>query len=126
MTMGERIYRLRVEHNMSMADLAKHLGVGRTAILKYEKGEVENIPKVTIIKMATLFGVSPAYIMGFDVWDQNSAALSDEVTLIERIQAKWGKQAVELLEHFDSLNETGKQKALEDLGDLTELPKYQK
>lgn len=125
MTMGERIYQLRQEHNMPMADLAKHLGVGRTAIFKYEKGEVENIPKATIEKMAVLFGVSPAYIMGFDKWD-NEKQLSDEVALIERIQAKWGKQAVALLENFDSLNDDGRKAIVEMAEDFSSLPKYQK
>lgn len=125
MTMGERIYQLRTEHNMSMNDLAKHLGVGRTAIFKYEKGEVENLPKSTVEKMAVLFGVSPAYIMCFDQWD-NEQQLSDEVALIERIQAKWGKQAVELLECFDNLNDEGKKSILNMIEDFSSLPKYQK
>jgi transcriptional regulator with XRE-family HTH domain len=126
MTMGERIRQLRVEHNMSMRDLAKHLNVGKSAIHKYEKGEVENLPKATIEKMAVLFGVSPAYIMCFDQWDENSEALSDEVALIERIQAKWGKDTVELLDNFMQLNDEGRKSILNMIEDFAALPKYQK
>ena len=126
MTMGERIKRLRTEHNMSMADLAKHLDVGRSAIHKYEKGQVENLPKSTIEKMAVLFGVSPSYIMCFDQWDQNSQALSDEVALIERIQTRWGKDTVELLNFFTELNDDGRKAILNMAEDYSSLPKYQK
>ena len=126
MTMGERIRMLRKQHNMAQAELARRLNVGRSAVLKYEKGEVENLPKATIEKMAVLFGVSPAYIMCFDQWDENSEALSDEVALIERIQAKWGKDAVELLENFTHLNDEGKKSILNMIEDFAALPKYQK
>ena len=126
MTMGERIRMLRKEHNMTQAELARRLNVGRSAVLKYEKGEVENLPKVTIEKMAVLFGVSPAYIMYFDQWDENSEALSDEVALIERIQAKWGKDAVKLMESFTHLNDEGRKSILNMIEDFASLPKYQK
>lgn len=125
MTMGERIYQLRTEHNMSMNELAKHIGVGKSAIFKYEKGEVENLPKSTIEKLAVLFGVSPAYIMCFDQWD-NEENLSDEVALLERIQAKWGKDAVNLLDNFMQLNDDGKKSILNMIEDFTSLPKYKK
>lgn len=126
MTMGERIHNLRIEHNMSLNDVAKYLGVGKTAIHKYENGQVENLPKSTIEKLAVLFGVSPSYIMCFDQWDQNSQALSDEVALIERIQAKYGKDTVELLNFFTELNDDGRKAILSMVEDLSSLPKYQK
>lgn len=126
MTMGERIRMLRKEHNMTQAELARRLNVGRSAVLKYEKGEVENLPKATIEKMAVLFGVSPAYIMCFDQWDENSQALSDEVALLERIQAKWGKDTVVLLDNFMQLNDEGKKSILNMIEDFAALPKYQK
>lgn len=113
MTMGERIRTLRKQHNMSMEELGSRLGVGKSAILKYEKGQVENLPRSTIQKMATLFGVSPSYLMCFDEWDENSEALSDEVMLIERIQAKWGKDVVHLIQNYCELDEKGQRGILQ-------------
>lgn len=126
MTMGERIYELRTAHKMSMEELGRYLGVGRSAIFKYEKGEVENLPRSTIEKMAILFGVSPSYIMCFDQWDENSEALSDEVKLIERIQAKWGKDMISVMQHFSELNEDGQQTLLSVAESLNLLEKFQK
>lgn len=126
MTMGERIRTLRIQHKMSMEELGSKIGVGRSAILKYEKGEVENLPRSTIEKMSVIFGVSPAYLMCFDEWDQNSEHLSDEVKLIERIQAKWGKDMVSIMHLCSEMNEDG-QKALIDVAEgLSALIKYQK
>jgi transcriptional regulator with XRE-family HTH domain len=109
-----------------MEELGKHLGVGKSAILKYEKGEVENLPRSSIEKMATLFGVSPSYLMCFDQWDQNSEALSDEVKLIERIQAKWGKDMIRIMQNFSELNEDGKDTLVRISESLNLLDKYQK
>ena len=124
MTMGERICELRTAHNMSMEELGKYLGVGRSAIFKYEKGQVENLPRSTIEKMAILFGVSPSYIMCFDEWDKNSQVLSDEVMLIERIQAKWGKDMISIMQNFCELNEAGQKTLVTISESLTELKKY--
>ena len=126
MTMGERIRTLRKQHRMSMEELGSKIGVGKSAILKYEKGQVENLPRSTIEKMATLFGVSPAYLMCFDEWDQNSEALSDEVQLIERIQTKWGKDMVFIMQHYSELNEAGKETLRNIAESLGVLDKYQK
>ena len=126
MTMGERIRILRKEHKMSMDELGKYLGVGKSAILKYEKGQVENLPRSTIERMAILFGVSPSYLMCFDQWEENSDALSDEVKLIERIQVKWGKEVVALLRNYSDLNEEGQKTLCNICESLGELNKFKK
>ena len=66
MTMAEIIKSLRLKNNMTQEELGKHLGIQKSAIRKYESGLVENIPRSSILKMATLFGVKPSYIMGFE------------------------------------------------------------
>lgn len=126
MTMGERIRILRKQHKMSMEELGSKIGVGKSAILKYEKGEVENLPRSTIEKMSILFGVSPSYLMCFDEWDKNSEHLSDEVVLIERIQAKWGKDMVMIMQNYYELNADG-QETLRNISEsLCELSKFKK
>lgn len=126
MTMGQRIRMLRKEHKMSMEELGISLGVGKSAILKYENGQVENLPRSTIEKMAVIFGVSPAYLMCFDDWEENSEALSDEVMLIERIQAKWGKDIISIIQNYTELNEDGQRVLLNIAESLTELNKYRR
>lgn len=64
--MSQRIYMKRTEKNMTMAELASHLGVQASAVNKWEKGTVQNIKQSTIKKMADVFDCSPAWLMGYD------------------------------------------------------------
>lgn len=65
-TMGERICQKRTEANMTMEELGAILGVQKSAINKWEKGEVINIKRPYIKQMADLFHVSTAWLMGMD------------------------------------------------------------
>lgn len=126
MTMGNRIRNLRKQHKMTQEELGVRLGVGKSAILKYEKGQVENLPRSTIEKMSVIFGVTPSYLMCFDEWEENEQMLSDEVMLIERIQAKWGKQMVVLMQHYSELNQEGQETLIRISESLNLLDKYKK
>lgn len=66
MTMAENIRYLRIKRGLTQEQLGEVLGVQKSAIRKYESGTVENIPRASIIKMSELFGVSPAYLMGWE------------------------------------------------------------
>ena len=130
MTMGEYIKELRTGHNIygrkwSQEELGAALNppVNRAAVNKWETGLVENIKRTHIQQLANMFGVTPSELMRFDE-QIDSSKVSEEVQIIEAVQGLFGKDAVLLLQRFNELNELGKQKALEDLGDLTELPKY--
>lgn len=63
MTIGEKIHALRIQHGMTMDDLARELGVQRSAINKYEKGIVVNLKRSTISSLCRVFGVSPSYFL---------------------------------------------------------------
>ncbi|MBQ8616542.1 MAG: helix-turn-helix transcriptional regulator [Clostridia bacterium] len=126
MSMGDRIRYLRESRGMTQEELGAKIGVQKSAIRKYEKGEVENIKRSSIKIMADLFGVSPCYLMGWDEEDERINELSEEVKFIEKIQAQYGKEAVQLLSALVQLNDMGKQKALENIQDLLDVPKYRK
>ena len=57
MTMGEKIYTLRTQHNMSQGDLADKLNVSRQSISKWENNNsTPDLEK--IVKLAEIFGVT--------------------------------------------------------------------
>ena len=57
MSLGERIYKLRTEKEMSQGDLADALEVSRQSISKWEtNGSVPELDK--LVKLSELFGVS--------------------------------------------------------------------
>lgn len=71
--MARRIRECREEAGLTQEELASQLGMQRAAINKYEKGYVENMKRATIQKMAKIFGVSPAWLMGFDEEEINES-----------------------------------------------------
>lgn len=66
MKIGERIKSLRKQNDITQEELAKKLGVFKAAISKYESGMITNIPSDKIEQMAAVFGVTPAYLMGWE------------------------------------------------------------
>lgn len=64
--MGRRIKMKRTELGLTMEMLGDILGVGKSAVNKWEKGKVKNIKRSTIAQMANLFDVNPVWLMGLD------------------------------------------------------------
>lgn len=69
-TMGQRIRNLRLANRMTLEELGEKLGVNRSAISKWELGETKNIKREHVEKMARLFEVPPAWLVGFDDMDE--------------------------------------------------------
>lgn len=66
MTIGERIKKLRLEHNMTQEELGEKIGAIKQTVHKYENGTITNIPIERIEAIAKVFGVPEAYIMGWE------------------------------------------------------------
>ena len=75
---GDRIKKCRISCDLTQEDVAKHLGIGKQAIYKYETGTVTNIPLPSVALMAELFDVSPAYLAGWT--DQPMRTTSEQLT----------------------------------------------
>ena len=110
MNPGIRIKELRTIADMYQEELGRRVDVQRAAIHKYEKGTVENIPLRTIEKIANVFNVSPTYIVGWDNIVENP--LSAEVRVLQGVKRFYGRDAVDLLEVFFTLNKAGRKKLL--------------
>lgn len=82
MTTGERIKILRKDKNMLQSELAKRLGVTRSAVSAWEIGRTE--PNLEIIeKMSVIFDCLKTDIIGADVVDYIITSGPDEYSLIE-------------------------------------------
>lgn len=130
MTMGEYIKYLRTGGNkfgkvFSQEELGHMLNppVYRSAVNKWEKGTVVNIKREYIEQLATIFNVEPTELMCFES-KYNEEKISEEVATIESVQKLFGRSSVQVLHYFNELNEFGKEKALNTILDMLELPKY--
>lgn len=123
---GKNIKEARKASKLTQQQLADKIHRTESSIRKYEKGIVL-IPNDIIEEIARALEVSPLDLLGVDEWEEEfnaNGSLSKEVKIIEQIQEQYGKKAVELLQSFIELNESGKIKALESVFDLTEIKKY--
>ena len=111
MDMGEIIKNRRLEMGYTQDELAKMLGLQKSAIAKYENGRVENIKRSVIQKMAAVLECSPAFLMGFE---EPRAALKfspEEVELIDgyRALSHEGRAAVRAFVAFTAAGEREKE-----------------
>ena len=66
MNVGERIKQRRKDLKMSADELANSVGVSRSTIFRYEKGDIEKVGPDVLKKIAVKLNVSPADLMGWD------------------------------------------------------------
>lgn len=66
MNVGERIKLRRKEIKMSADELAERVGISRSTIFRYEKGDIEKVGPEVLKKIADTLNVSPADLMGWE------------------------------------------------------------
>lgn len=63
MDTGEKIKALRLQRNMTLEELGKRVGVGKSTVRKWETGAIANMGRDKIEKLSEVFGVSPTYLI---------------------------------------------------------------
>lgn len=56
----------RISRGLTMKDIAQKVGVSEATISRWESGDIENMKRDKIVKLADALGVSPAVIMGWE------------------------------------------------------------
>lgn len=88
MLIGDRLKRLRLRNHMTQPEVSRMTGIQTPLYQRYEKGKVLNIPYDKVETLASIFGVSPAYIVG---WGPDEAP--EIVELFNKLSTK-NQQAV--------------------------------
>lgn len=63
----------RQELNLTLEDVARYVGVNAATVLRWESGEIKNLRRDKIAKLAAVLKVSPAYLMGWTDGELNPA-----------------------------------------------------
>lgn len=127
MLVGEKIRELRRLNNFTQEQLGDILGVKKVTIQKYENGSIKNLKQSTITKLSETFNVSPSVFLNetpdFDkkVGKQRIFELKEEVLAIERFQKNYGSDVIEVVRIFNELNNTGKERVLQYLEDMSKI-----
>lgn len=100
--MARRIRELRKERNMTLEDVAKIVGVGKSTVRKWETGMIENMKRDKIAALAKALGTTPISLMGWqDEETEQKNDLIAEVVLRMR-KDKTFASAVENLYKLDN------------------------
>lgn len=78
MNIGERIKQLRKDRHISADELSEKIGVSRSTMFRYEKGDIEKVPIEVVAKIAGALDVEPAVLMGLQ------ADVVDEISKVSR------------------------------------------
>lgn len=81
--MGVRIKELRERKELTQEELGNMLGLGKSAIAKYENGRVENIKRSIIEQISEILECKPSYLMGWE--DEEAQEQEDLSALIFKI-----------------------------------------
>lgn len=117
-----RLTELIKNSNYALSEMEEAVGKKAATISRYASGEIQGVKRSTIVKLAQFFNVNPAWLAGLSdekyLSDTNSTQISDI------IKDKYGSSSLRLLHYYELLNDLGKEKAIENIKDLTDVPKY--
>lgn len=67
--MGDKIRTLRLSLGLTLEDVGKAVGVGKSTVRKWESGDIKNMRRDKIASLAAILQTTPAYLMGWDLMD---------------------------------------------------------
>ena len=95
--LAKKIKQLRAEQKITLEEIAQHVGVGKSTVRKWEVGQIENMRRDKIGKLAEALHTSPAYLMG---WSDDPAP---EITPVPTLTSS----EAELLDIYRGVNDQG-------------------
>ena len=123
-----RLLELRKQRELTQNELANYIGVNKQTISQYERG-VRRPDFDTLCSLCDFFNVSSDYILGkanVTLRYVNSAGLAKLDSSATALTRTLSPDESALLEDYQKLNAAGKNRAREDVADLTEIPRYVK
>lgn len=108
---GNRIKQAREKKGITLQDVADIVGVAKSTIQRYESGSISKLKLPVIESISNALDVSPLWI----------TLKSDSIHDTEQ---KNKLEHLKILEHYDKLNQNGKQEAEKRIEELTHIDKY--
>lgn len=123
MTFGEKVKEIRKRKGLSQLELGKKMNISQQAVGKYEK-TIEQPKMATVRKLAEALNVAVSELIidwSAISFDEATEALEDSIN--HNIENKLSQR---LTDSFSQLNDTGQNKAVEQVEMLTKIPEYRK
>ena len=74
---SERIKTEVIRNSLTLIEIEQRTGIKKSSMQRYMSGETNKIPMSAIEKLASLFGVPGAYLMGWDDQEEQSPSPSE-------------------------------------------------
>lgn len=104
--MANRIRTLRTKHNMTLEDVAKGVGVGKSTVRKWETGMIANMRRDKIAALAKTLHTTPAYLMG---WEDASVQETDNIVNQKKESIEITDSEMLMVKKYRSLDDYGKE-----------------
>lgn len=108
--------KLRIEHKLTLQEVADYVGLQKAAIYKYEHGLTVNPKRSLIEKLSTLFQVSPAYLLGIEDTPAPAPSKGVRILILGRVVAGIPLEAITDIEGYEEIS-----KKLASTGDFFAL-----
>lgn len=92
MNVGERMKLRRKEIGISADDVAEKIGVSRSTVFRYEKGEIEKLPIEILYPLSEVLRTTPEYLMGLN-------SNNDITTIYNQLEPPRQKRVYSYAEH---------------------------
>lgn len=102
-------------------ELSELTGIDKSKISSYMSGRYK-AKQDGLFLLAKALGVSEAWLMGYDV--PMEIDLNSDNNLKQELKSQYGESSIQLLDNYNKLNDIGKQKANENIEDLTKISEY--
>jgi len=96
MTMGERLKQLRLQRKISQEEVARTIGITRSAYSHYEINNRQPVYE-TLIKLSTFYEVSLDYIVGGDTFVPASKDTHEMIRMLDTMDHVKRKNTINLL-----------------------------
>lgn len=97
--------------NLTLDDVGRYVGVSGATVSRWESGEIANIRRDKIAKLADILQVSPSYLMG---WPEKVPSIKDERTETER-------KLTVLARHLDSIPEETRNRLIHNFSETIDM-----
>ena len=105
MRINEFIKARRLQRGMSLEDVGKIVGVGRSTILKWEQGDIKNMRRDKIAKLSEALDIEPTVLLHDEIID---IGLKDTVTKL--IDSLNDEERLKVIEYVQFLKTQEKRK----------------
>ena len=102
MTLAQRMKQLRLERGLTQEQVGQIIGVAKSTIMKYEKGELTNLKRTSVQKLSEFFGVTPQYLLALTD-DKEPTLDAMEEDLVNRFRALSNAQKIYVYKAIDHL-----------------------